>query len=131
MERGKPLKIERAFNAVPACPTVTGRFAPGSARSFVRSRWSTFPSGSTRSNILNRDDRSQGGRRRVEEPRMAGIGIVYIVTCGQCGQTWQRTSVVEGHPMECIFCGRNGRVAVGAVSDEEPREAQRIETWLI
>jgi len=131
MERGTPLKIERASNDWPACPTVTSRFAPGSPRSFVRSRWCTFPSGSARSNTLNRDDRSQGGRRRVEEPRMSRAGIVYVVTCGQCAQTWQRSSVIEGHPMECIFCGRDGRVTVGAVSDEEPNDAQRIETWLI
>jgi hypothetical protein len=62
---------------------------------------------------------------------MSRAGIVYVVTCGQCGQTWQQTSVIEGHPMECIFCGRDGRVTVGAVPDEEPRGAQRVETWLI
>jgi hypothetical protein len=46
---------------------------------------------------------------------MSQAGIVYVVTCGPCGQTFQRKSVIEGHPMECIFCGRRGRVTVGAV----------------
>jgi len=62
---------------------------------------------------------------------MSQAGIVYVVTCGQCGQTFQRKSVIEGHPMECIFCGRSGRATVGAVPCEEPRGGQRIETRLI
>ena len=36
---------------------------------------------------------------------MTVAGIVYVVTCGQCGQTWQRSRVTEGQLMECIFCG--------------------------
>lgn len=61
---------------------------------------------------------------------MTSAGIVCVVTCGQCGQTWQRTHVMEGQTMQCIFCGRRGHLCVGAKPDEAPGGAARVEAWL-
>jgi len=61
---------------------------------------------------------------------MTLAGIVYVVTCGQCGQTWHQVTAIEGKPMECIFCGRPGRLVVGASPGEESGGAPRIEAWL-
>jgi hypothetical protein len=58
-------------------------------------------------------------------------GIVYVVTCGQCGQMWHRASVIEGQPMECIFCGRTGRLSIGASPGAASSGAPRVEVWLI
>jgi hypothetical protein len=57
--------------------------------------------------------------------------ILYVVTCGQCGQTWHRASVVDGQPMECIFCGRTGRLSVGPSLGAASSGAPRIEAWLM
>lgn len=62
---------------------------------------------------------------------MALVGLVYVVTCGQCGQTWQRTSVVEGQMIECMFCGRRGRLRIGAMPGPASGGARRVETWLV
>lgn len=61
---------------------------------------------------------------------MSLVGIVYVVTCGQCGQTWQRTSANEGQTMECIFCGQRGRFSIGARPEVAPPSAPRVEAWL-
>jgi hypothetical protein len=57
--------------------------------------------------------------------------VVYVVTCGQCGQTWHRSSVIEGQPMECIFCGRHGRLSIGSIPDAAVTGALWVETWLM
>ena len=57
--------------------------------------------------------------------------IVYVVTCGQCGQTWQRSRVAEGQPMECIFCGRQGHLSIGVSHDAASTGAPRVEAWLM
>jgi hypothetical protein len=56
--------------------------------------------------------------------------LVYVVTCGQCGQTWQRSRVTEGQTTECIFCGQRGRLCMGAMPDAAP-SAPRVEAWLL
>jgi len=58
------------------------------------------------------------------------VGVVYVITCGHCGQTWQRMSLVEGQTMECIFCGRRGHLALGAIPNGAAGGAPRIEAWL-
>jgi hypothetical protein len=57
---------------------------------------------------------------------------IYVVTCGLCGQTWQRTGLTNGDALDCIFCGRRGRLALG-LFPSEPRagERVRIEAWLL
>lgn len=62
---------------------------------------------------------------------MTLAGIVCVVTCAQCGQTWQRISVIEGQTIECIFCGRPGRLSVGAKPEAAPSGAARGEAWLM
>lgn len=62
---------------------------------------------------------------------MIPTGIVYVVTCGQCGQTWQRSSVIEGQPMECVFCGWHGRLSIGSTPDAALPGAPRVEAWLM
>jgi hypothetical protein len=57
--------------------------------------------------------------------------IVYVVTCGQCGQTWQRTGVIEGQATECIFCGRLGRLCIGAMPGPTSPTIGRVEAWLL
>ncbi len=56
---------------------------------------------------------------------------VYIITCGHCGQTWQRTSVIAGQTIECIFCGHRGRLSIGSSPDGAPSVAPRVEAWLV
>jgi len=66
------------------------------------------------------------------------VGTVFVVTCGQCGQTWQRTAVTDGstpiadgQTAECIFCGHRGRLCLGALPDPTAISgAVRIEAWL-
>ncbi len=62
---------------------------------------------------------------------MVLAGIVYVVTCGQCGQTWQQTSIIEGQTTECIFCGHPGRLSVGTVPGPAPSGARRVEARLL
>jgi len=57
--------------------------------------------------------------------------IVYVVTCGQCGPTWQRSRVIEGQPMECIFCGRQGCLSIGVSHDAASTGAPRVEIRLM
>jgi hypothetical protein len=57
--------------------------------------------------------------------------IVYVVTCEQCGQTWQRARVIDGQPMECIFCGWHGRLTIGLSPDAASTVAPRVEAWLM
>ncbi|HEV8573809.1 MAG TPA: hypothetical protein VGR43_03785 [Dehalococcoidia bacterium] len=62
---------------------------------------------------------------------MTPLGTVDIVTCGQCGQRWQRASGGEGRTIECIFCGRRGRLSIGADADLAPSSPRRVEAWLM
>jgi hypothetical protein len=56
---------------------------------------------------------------------------VFIVTCGRCGQTWDRTGARPDQPIECIFCGGQGRLRLGAPPPDPPgREPVRVEAWL-
>lgn len=59
---------------------------------------------------------------------MATLRIVYVVTCAQCGQNWQRTNVADGESLECIFCGLRGRLSVGALPSTG---TLRAEAWLV
>jgi hypothetical protein len=38
---------------------------------------------------------------------------VYVVTCGTCGQTWQRASARTGEVSDCVFCGVRGWIRRG------------------
>lgn len=51
-------------------------------------------------------------------------GVVYVVTCAQCGQSWQRRNVGDGQKLDCIFCGLAGRLSVGAPPQGEIRRAK-------
>jgi hypothetical protein len=63
---------------------------------------------------------------------MRPAGILYVVTCGQCGQVWQRaTGLEEGQAMDCIFCGQHGRLSLGAVPESALSSAPRVEAWLV
>jgi len=54
--------------------------------------------------------------------------IVYVVTCGQCGRTWQRRNLADGQQLECIVCGFRGWLSVGAlpVGDVQRAEARLV-----
>jgi hypothetical protein len=54
--------------------------------------------------------------------------MVYVVTCGQCGRTWQRGNVANGQQLVCIFCGFQGWLSVGALP---VGEIQRVEARLV
>jgi hypothetical protein len=54
--------------------------------------------------------------------------VVYVVTCGQCGQTWQRRNLTDGQQLECIFCGFQGWLSIGALP---VGEVQRAEARLV
>lgn len=56
------------------------------------------------------------------------VRMVYVVTCGQCGQTWQRRNLADGQQLECIFCGFQGWLSVGA---RPVGEIQRVEARLV
>ena len=59
----------------------------------------------------------------------SGEQTVYVVTCGTCGQTWQRTAARTGDASECVFCGAHGWIRLGPSSTEDETR-QRIEAWL-
>jgi hypothetical protein len=66
-----------------------------------------------------------------EELKMASAETtIYLVTCEQCGQVWRRTSVIEGQTMECIFCGRAGRLSLGAKPSPAATGARHVEARL-
>jgi len=50
--------------------------------------------------------------------------MVYVVTCGQCGQTWQRRNLTDGQPLECICCGFQGWLSIGALPVGEVQRAE-------
>jgi hypothetical protein len=54
---------------------------------------------------------------------------VYVVTCGTCGQTWQRASARTGDVSDCLFCGVRGWIRLGSM-ETEGKEPQRIAVWL-
>lgn len=67
----------------------------------------------------------------MHSSRLAG-GIprpmIYVITCGMCGQTWQRITAREGQIINCIFCGSQGYLRLG-VAPSDPG-ARRVEVWL-
>lgn len=71
-----------------------------------------------------------GNETEPQELRMNLVGAVYVITCGHCGQTWRRTSLGEGQTMECIFCGRRGRLSLGAIPNGAASGAPQVEAWL-
>jgi len=71
-----------------------------------------------------------GSESEPEELTMSLVGVIYVVTCGHCGQTWQLTSIVDGQAMECIFCGRRGHLSLGAMPNDTAGGAPRVEAWL-
>jgi hypothetical protein len=73
----------------------------------------------------------QGGQRQSVEPATTTIGAAHAVTCGQCGQTWQRAAGVDGQPIECIFCGYRGCLARRGRPDAAPSAGARVNTWLL
>ena len=57
--------------------------------------------------------------------------MIYVVTCGMCGQSWQRATVQDGQVISCIFCGTQGHLRLGvAPLDSGARNHCRIEAWL-
>ena len=71
-----------------------------------------------------------------EPPRATPSGkdlrkIIYVVTCGMCGQNWQRATAQDGQVIGCIFCGCQGHLRLGvAPPDSGARGHCRIEAWL-
>jgi len=60
-----------------------------------------------------------------------GPTAVFVVTCGRCGQTWQRTNGSNNQPLECVFCGGLGRLRLGALPCGPPSGSiARVEAWL-
>lgn len=58
--------------------------------------------------------------------------VVYVVTCGTCGHSWQRKEADDGQMIGCIFCGHVGRLCLG-VTPQLPSDwggTQRVEAWL-
>ena len=57
--------------------------------------------------------------------------LIYVVTCGMCGQSWQRVTAQDGQVIGCVFCGSQGHLRLGvAPPDSGPRGLCRIEAWL-
>lgn len=57
--------------------------------------------------------------------------VTYVVTCGMCGRSWQRTTAHDGQILDCIFCGHEGLLRVGIVpSDRTTVGPARVEAWL-
>lgn len=57
--------------------------------------------------------------------------MTYVITCGTCGQSWQRAMAREGQAIGCIFCGCQGRLRLGvAPLDGGARDQCRVEAWL-
>ena len=56
--------------------------------------------------------------------------IVFVVTCGRCGQTWQRSALVDGQIVECIFCGHHSRLSAGPMPGPTVGDVRRVEAWL-
>lgn len=57
--------------------------------------------------------------------------MIYVITCGMCGRSWQRAAAQDGQVIGCIFCGCQGHLRLGAApSDGAVRGPCRIEAWL-
>jgi hypothetical protein len=68
---------------------------------------------------------------RATPARRGPRKIIYVVTCGMCGQSWQRTAAHDGQVIGCIFCGSQGHLRLGVVPpDGGVRGDGRIEAWL-
>ena len=71
-----------------------------------------------------------------EPPRAMPSGkglrkMIYVVTCGMCGQGWQRATVQDGQVIGCIFCGCQGHLRLGvAPPDSDARGHCRMKAWL-
>ncbi len=55
--------------------------------------------------------------------------VVFVVTCEFCGQSWQRKIATSGQVLECLFCGSQGRLRVGATLSDW-HGVQHVEAWL-
>ena len=72
----------------------------------------------------------------AEPPRgtLSGKGprkMIYVITCGMCGQSWQRATAQDGQAIGCIFCGCQGHLRLGiAPPESSARSHCRIEAWL-
>ncbi len=69
-----------------------------------------------------------------EPPRAMPSGkdlrkMIYVITCGMCGQSWQRATAHDGQVIGCIFCGCQGHLRLGVASCDSPGDC-RIEAWL-
>ncbi len=78
-----------------------------------------------------------GGRMTMSEPPRTppaerGLRkLLYDVTCGMCGQSWQRTTAQDGQVIGCIFCGYQGHLRLGVVpGDGGVRRDGQIAAWL-
>ena len=57
--------------------------------------------------------------------------MIYVITCGMCGQSWQQRTAHDGQVVGCIFCGRQGHLRLGvAPSDDDAEGHPRVEAWL-
>jgi hypothetical protein len=71
-----------------------------------------------------------------EPPRAipSGTGlstIIYVITCGMCGNNWQRATAQDGQVIGCIFCGSQGHLRLGiAPPDGGARDHCQVEAWL-
>lgn len=52
--------------------------------------------------------------------------VIYAITCGLCGQSWQTRAATDGQVIQCLFCGSKGQLRVGA----DWKGVQRVEVWL-
>ena len=73
------------------------------------------------------------GRRRAGRcgcPEEGGaVGTVIVVTCEACGQTWHWRAVSGEQLVECIFCGRQGRLQLGP-GQLDRSGTRHVEAWL-
>ena len=58
--------------------------------------------------------------------------VVYVVNCGRCGQTWERTHASDAQALECVFCGGQGRLRLMDLPSESSHQSSsaRIEARL-
>ncbi|MBI2525055.1 MAG: hypothetical protein HYV93_03645 [Candidatus Rokubacteria bacterium] len=57
--------------------------------------------------------------------------MIYVITCGMCGQSWQRVTAQDGQVIGCIFCGCQGSLRLGAAPPDGGAQGHgRTEAWL-
>jgi hypothetical protein len=68
------------------------------------------------------------------EGSLSGKGLrkmTYVITCGMCGQSWQRATAHDGQAIGCMFCGYQGHLRLGlAPPESSARSHCRMEAWL-